>query len=151
MFYFSIDFCHINQRAGPVRSTYSAIPNALSRPQTIYWGKKNSAIFAAQPLLLPASWRQLIIRPLNLIHFLSAKSSRCALELVWGESRPSCSNPPPMQKQPVTVENQPLHPSAHVILATKVWLLVQVPPYELVNQSIMTYFLSPGLIWFLYS
>lgn len=35
--------------------------------------EKNLAKFVAQPLLLPTSWRQLIICPLNLIHFLVAK------------------------------------------------------------------------------
>jgi len=45
MFYFNIDFCHINQSAGPVHLTYSAIPNALTRPQTIYWGKKKRGLY----------------------------------------------------------------------------------------------------------
>ncbi len=95
MFYFSIDFCHINQSAGPVRLTYSAIPIALTRPQTIYWGGGGGelAIFAAQPLLLPASWRQLIIPSLNPIHFLCAKPSRCVLLLVWGGTRLSYTTP----------------------------------------------------------
>ncbi len=80
------------------------------------------AIFAAQPLLLPASWRQLIIPSLNLIHFLCAKPSRCVLLLVWGGTRLSYTtphNPTRKTSHAVTVEN---HPSAHVILATEVWL-----------------------------
>ncbi len=106
------------------------------------------AIFAAQPLLLPASWRQLIIPSLNLIHFLCAKPSRCVLLLVWGEQdchiQPPTTLPAKLASHCGKSSICSCYPSNQSLVAK-----VQVPPYEHVSQSIMTYFLL-CLNWFIY-
>lgn len=137
-------FCHINQCAGPLHSTYSIIPNvlALLPPADDLLEEGGMAIFVVQPFLLSTSWRQLIICPLNLIHFLCAKSFQGALSLVQGESRP-CSPRPPSELADHCGKSArqsicPCYPSNQSFVAK-----VKVSPYEPVTQLV-------SLAWYIF-
>ena len=112
MFYFSVD-CHINQRCDEFHATYSTNPNA-SASRRRFIGKKG-AIFVGNLSLDPTSWRQLIICPLNLIHFsVPSHFSGLSVALRMESFLPSLT---------FIAESQMLRPSVRVILATKVLLL----------------------------
>lgn len=132
------------------------------------------AIFVEAKVAGPHSWCQLIICPLNLIRFLGAKRWPWRTELtralkhpyththtgqntIWDISAQVLTNTHISRCRlflSVTVKNQTLHPSAHVIPSNKCHVaMVQTYPHEHVNQvpvtscSMFFYILATSLEW----
>lgn len=140
MFYFSIDFCHINQSAGLVHLTYSAIPKAHRR----FIGEKNlsyicSSTFALSRQLTSVNYSSPESNTLSLCQVISLCSlTRVGRFKTWDKTTPT-SPPAKLASHCGKSAVPPIcscYPSNQSLVAK-----VQVPPYEHVSQSIMTYFL----------
>lgn len=117
------------------------------------------AIFVEAKVGGPHSWCQLIICPLNLIRFLGAKTmamenwadTHTSQNTIWDISAQVLTNTHISRCLlflSVTVKNQTLHPSAHVIPSNKCHVaMVQTCPHERVNQVPVT---SSSMFFFLY-